>query len=210
MRDPHWRTMELLLADYEAGAEARSREALWWMTDDQPMEAVIRRAALSTREDGRRHSHQNRIPGAVLQTCAETLIGQAAALKQSPRFYDLLERIEKLYRPIRGAGELLAYDTADRIRHRLGLASEHIVYLHAGTRVGARRLNRGRLGRGEAWSMMRIQFPHALRVLDNHELEDFLCLYKDELMLTPEDLGARWDDGRRRACGLGERQPAHC
>lgn len=210
MRDPHWRTMELLLAHYAAGAEARARETQWWTADDQPFETVIRRAALSTHADGRRHTHQNRIPGTVLQTCAERLIGEADALEKSPRFYDLLERIEAIYRPIRGAGELLAYDTADRIRHRLGLASEHLVYLHAGTRVGARRLNGRRFGRGEAWSMMRLQFPHALRVLDNHELEDFLCLYKDELMLSPEDLSARWDSGRRSACGLGQRQPANC
>lgn len=210
MRDPHWRTMELLLADYAAGAEARSREWLWWKADNQPFEAAVRRAALSIREDGRRHPHQNRIPSAVLQACAKALTGHLPALESSPRFYELLTQIEALYRPIRGAGELLAYDTADRLRHRLGLASEHLIYLHAGTRVGARRLYGGRLPRGDAWALMRYQIPAPLQILDNHELEDFLCLYKDELMLPPEVLEAQQGRGLRGICGPAERQPARC
>lgn len=210
MRDPHWRTMELLVADYAAGAEAWSRETLWWKAEGQTFGSAIRRAALSIREDGRRHPHQNRIPGEVLQTCAKALIGQLPALEGSPRFYELLTQIEALYQPIRGAGELLAYDTADRLRHRLSLASEHLIYLHAGTRVGARRLFDGRLPRGDAWALMRHQIPEPLQILDNHELEDFLCLYKDELMLPPEALDARWGQRRRGACGPAGREPVLC
>jgi len=202
--------MELLLADYAAAAEVRSRETLWWKADSQPFEAAIRRAALSIREDGRRHSHQNRIPDEVLKASANALVGQAPALEGSPRFYELLTQIETLYQPIRGAGELLAYDTADRLRHRLGLASEHLIYLHAGTRVGARRLFGGRLPRGDAWALMRHQIPEPLRILDNHELEDFLCLYKDELMLPPEALDVRWAQRRSGACGLAGRESAPC
>ena len=210
MRDLHWHTLELLLTDYLAGGEARNREALWWKASGQPFEAAVRRAAFSFREGGRRHSHQNRIPGAVLQACAKALIGHLPALERSPSFYELLAQIEALYQPIRGAGELLAYDTADRLRHRLGLASEHLIYLHAGTRVGARRLFGGRLPQGDAWALMRHQISEPLRILDNHELEDFLCLYKDELMLPPEALEAR--GGRRLggACGPAEREPARC
>lgn len=210
MRNLHWRTMELLLADYAAGTEARSRETLWWKAGGHPFEAAIRRAAFSIREDGRRHSHQNRIPGAILQACAKALIEHLPALERSPRFYELLTQIETLYQPIRGAGELLAYDTADRLRHRLGLASEHLIYLHAGTRVGARRLLGGRLPRGDAWALMRHQIPEPLRILDNHELEDFLCVYKDELMMPPEALDARWGQRLAGACGPAEREPARC
>jgi hypothetical protein len=202
--------MELLLADYAMGADARAREALWWKAEGEPFEVVLRRAALSTLEDGRRHSHQSRIPVAVLQTCAEALIGVGSHLEAAPRFHDLLEYVQTLYRPIWGAGELLAYDSAERIRHRLNLVSEHLVYLHAGTRVGARRLLGGRIPRNEAWRLMRIQIPRPLRVLDNHELEDFLCRYKDELMLSPEDARVALNTRRRRTCGPFQRQPARC
>lgn len=210
MRDLHWRTMELLLADYATGSEARRREASWWRADNRPFEASIQRAALSIRENGRRHSHQNRIPGAVLQACAKGLIDHLPALERSPSFHELLMQIEAVYQPIRGAGELLAYDTADRLRHRLGLTSEHLIYLHAGTRVGARRLFGGRLPRGDAWALMRHQIPEQLLVLDNHELEDFLCLYKDELMLPPEALQARWRQRLGGVCGRAGREPARC
>lgn len=210
MRDFHWQTLELLLAYYAAGADARRREALWWRAEDQPFAAAVERAALSIRENGRRHSHQNRIPRAVLQACAEVLVRHLPALERSSGFHELLTQIQALYRPIRGAGELLAYDTADRLRHRLGLASEHLIYLHAGTRVGARRLVGGRLPRGDAWALMRHQIPERLWILDNHELEDFLCIYKDDLMLPPDVIQARWGQRRGAACGRAEREPPIC
>ncbi|MBI1997211.1 MAG: hypothetical protein HYW03_03845 [Deltaproteobacteria bacterium] len=68
----------------------------------------------------------------------------------------------------------MVYDTALRIGARLGLEPER-VYIHSGTRVGARRL-------GLDWRAKWIEpkdLPKPLRSLPPWQVEDILCIYKD-------------------------------
>ena len=58
-------------------------------------------------------------------------------------FHELWSTVGAAYRPIHGLGELAIYDTAERLRHRLKLESTHVIYLHSGARIGARRLAGG-------------------------------------------------------------------
>ena len=68
------------------------------------------------------------------------------------------------------------YDVAFRIGSFLGIEPD-LVYLHAGTRKGARLLGvRGKVARVEA-------FPYALRQLQPWQLEDFLCRYAKKFVL---------------------------
>ena len=194
------KTMQMIVEDYALSADDRRVEADWWRASGQAFEVAIVRAARAQLENGKRHPHQRRLSAAVLERCAEALLLIADQLESVNRFHQLLTMIEDAYEGIRGAGELAAYDTADRLRHRLGLASEHIVYLHAGTRRGARLLAGGRLADHDGWGIVRHQVHPDLHVLSNHEIEDVLCSYRGALVLPPNE-AAKWLEDRASACG---------
>jgi hypothetical protein len=91
-------------------------------------------------------------------------------------FHELYGIVRDRIGGIRGVGELTVYDTALRIGGKLGLEPDR-VYLHSGTRVGARNL-------GLNWRAAFLQvsdLPAKLRVLKPREVEDLLCVFKDEL-----------------------------
>jgi len=91
-------------------------------------------------------------------------------------FADLLTHVNTAVRPIHGIGELYVYDTTLRLGGHLRLVPRE-VYLHAGTRRGARAL--GLDHRSDSVSPN--QLPTVLRRLRPHEVEDLLCIYKDWL-----------------------------
>jgi hypothetical protein len=77
---------------------------------------------------------------------------------------------------IRGLGHLYTYDTALRIGAKLDLLPEK-VYLHAGTRKGAKAL-------GLDWKARALEvasIPDELHELEPREIEDFLCIYEEKL-----------------------------
>jgi hypothetical protein len=87
---------------------------------------------------------------------------------------------ERTAKGIGGIGELTIYDTAHRIGAYLRLAPEN-VYLHAGTRQGAKALG----FKGSWASIPRREFPKALSRLRANEIEDCLCIYKNNLRSIP-------------------------
>jgi hypothetical protein len=131
-------------------------------------------AALSCLPNGKRHSHQYRIRRRVLEALRDGLgPDEVRACRSFDELHDLVAGIcDRLH----GAGELLAYDVAQRLGAHLGLAPRR-VYLHSGTRKGARALGldhkRASLGRSD--------LPAELRRLTCSEVEDFLCIYKGRL-----------------------------
>jgi hypothetical protein len=77
----------------------------------------------------------------------------------------------------------MVYDTSLRIGAKLGFEPKH-VYLHAGTRVGARAL-----GLDTSASYLRAsELPAPLRALRPHEIEDALCIFKRQF----KHLTTRW------------------
>jgi hypothetical protein len=91
-------------------------------------------------------------------------------------FEQLHQIIGELIQGIRGVGPLLIYDTALRLGANLRLEPS-VVFLHAGTREGARRL-----GLNVARSFIpSSEFPPVLRELPARQIEDILCIYKDWL-----------------------------
>lgn len=92
-------------------------------------------------------------------------------------FDELHTLVGDLVRPIPGIGELTVYDISQRIGSRFDLEPER-VYLHSGTRVGARELGFD----GRRASIEVAELPEELTVrLRPRELEDLLCIYKDAL-----------------------------
>ncbi|PZQ88720.1 MAG: hypothetical protein DI534_11240 [Leifsonia xyli] len=199
---------EAIVACYRLGDGVRERERMWWLAEELSFADLLERVGQARMADGKRHPHQRRLPQRVLDACSAGLRAAERDIRAAPRFHHLITIVDSIFAPIRGAGELAVYDAADRLRHRLGLESENLVYLHAGARIGARRLAGGRLANDDGWSILHSQLPSGLQVLSTHEAEDVLCIFKDELFGSPVAVRARWArtmgspcaDGPRSAC----------
>jgi hypothetical protein len=104
------------------------------------------------------------------------LLEVVSDLRAAETFEQLHRLISIKIGGIHGIGKLTIYDTAVRIGAKLNLEPK-VVFLHAGTRKGARAL-------GLDWHkefMIRDTFPHEFKPLSASEIEDVLCIYKDRL-----------------------------
>ena len=91
-------------------------------------------------------------------------------------FHELFEMVNNAIGAIHRIGPLAIYDTACRIGAYLKLRPDK-VYLHAGVRVGARAI-----GLGQGRDVLEVdELPVPFRRLAAGEIEDCLCIYKNEL-----------------------------
>ena len=145
--------------------------------------------------NGKRHSHQRRIPSALLREIDRRLQTVASDLAGTQDFSALLGIVEREIGQIHGVGELTVYDVAHRVGAFLGKAPA-LVYLHRGTREGARHL--GFMGKAIDPRML----PPAFNKLTPAEVEDCLCIYKAELHGAPSNL--------KKRCGQTSPQRSRC
>ena len=147
------------------------------------IEDAVRKAALARDEHGEFYSHQwnlkEKYPDVpvkaerILVACANEI----ASCKDFDDLHELLKRELKIKNKVIGAGELYRYDTAFRIGISKGVYPKK-VYLHAGTRDGAKALGIYREGK-EVLEMS--ELPAELRRMQPYQVEDFLCIKKDVL-----------------------------
>jgi hypothetical protein len=154
-------------------------QAELWTFCRQPFEEALERAALARDEHAKRLSHQRRLKGSLLRKGRNRLLHAAKKLRRCDSFDQLHNLIIERLKGIRGLAELYYYDTALRIGASLGRMPKR-VYLHRGTRDGARALDLD----WRADSLDPRALPKELAVLEPHEIEDFLCIYK--AWLRPE------------------------
>lgn len=153
--------------------EAKAKLALFRrMTLDEAVE----HAALACDGRRRRFSHQRRLTRRSLDQAWSRLQAMSAQIEQCFDFDELLGTIESACAGIKGLGELYCYDTALRIGAQRSIAPAY-VYLHRGTRVGARNLGVNARARYLRLS----DLPPEFRRLAPHEIEDFLCIFKDDM-----------------------------
>jgi hypothetical protein len=136
--------------------------------------SAIRVAASCIWPDGKRHPHQRRIPRAVLDEAESRLQAARAKIGRAADFDALHQVVKATVGTIRGIGDLTVYD----ITHRLGAyfgKEPAAVYLHAGTRAGAASFGL----RGDRLDPAKL--PATFKRLKPAEIEDCLCIYKDEL-----------------------------
>lgn len=205
----HPETINLIVEEYHLGAKAREAEARWWRGEGLSFTEVIDRVG-QAELFGKRHPHQYRLSASALMEGTAALQAISDQLESAPDFLQLWFLVQSAFKPIHGLGELAVYDATERLRHRLGLESAHVIYLHAGARVGARRLAGGRLKRESAWGILRWDIPEGLRHLSTHEIEDVLCIYKDELLLTPQQFRAQRSAGSLRGCAPASESRLSC
>jgi hypothetical protein len=154
-------------------AEALARDLGFYRARHRLTDAITH-AGAAHQSDEKKHPHQWRLQHRALAAATARL---RQARLESPRDFDeLYARVDKALNPVRGVGPLYIYDTALRIGAYRRLLPERI-YLHAGTRVGARAL--GLDHRQDAVSLDAL--PACFHGLQPHEVEDLLCVYKIQL-----------------------------
>ncbi len=134
---------------------------------------AIEQAALALTSKGKRHPHQRRLKQEVHVAVRNNLLQEIQALRDSASFDAILGLVQACSVP--GFGELARYDTALRIGIWRSLLPDK-VYLHAGTRRGARNLG---LDVSQDYLTLE-EIPVQFRDLAPHEIEDALCIYKDD------------------------------
>jgi hypothetical protein len=169
----------------------RAQAEIDWFAHQPSLDAAIEKAALAVNSRGKRYSHQRRLTREALKEALGNLLEKADAMEQARDFDALFGLVGAAVKPIHGLGELYVYDTSLRIGAKLNMFPTR-VYLHAGTRLGASALGLD----GSAATLKLSDLPSEFRTLEPHEVEDVLCIYKDELKTTsaetkPRD-SAKW------------------
>ena len=151
-------------------------EELAWFAGQDALAKALEEAAYARCKCGKRLPHQRRLLKHVIPQSYALLQAQAQLLERSQSFDDLFFQIEKILVSVHGAGDLYLYDTALRLGTYLGLHPTR-VFLQTGARTGAQKLSLGHKAR----SLPLLDFPKPFHVLEPFEMENLLCIYKDEL-----------------------------
>lgn len=169
-----------IIKSYKALRAKRPDTWSQFAVQQSTLKDAIAVSALSINKENKRCPHQYRIPKAVLEQAKDELLVNIARIRKAKSFDELYTIVRTL--GIFGIGELTAYDIALRIGAYLKLHPDR-VYLHAGTRAGAKRL----LGEVSGDYLFKSDLPKAFRGrnLKYGEIEDILCIYKDRFGLEP-------------------------
>lgn len=168
--------LELIVHIYESRIRIRAEDELKWFRDQPNVKSAVEYAASAINSKGKRYSHQRRIKRAVLNEGKRVHLANLQLIEAAKDFDDLYALIRHAIKRIKGLGDLYVYDTAFRI----GAYAKKLpkkVYLHAGTRKGADALGFD----GSRPTLELSEFDPALRVLKAYEIEDVLCIFKDDL-----------------------------
>lgn len=169
-------TLRGMLREYIECYRPRARRERSRFKRFSSLEKAIETAALAIDRDGKRSSHHRRRTAAQLSLGKSALIAALPDLRRCQNFDQLHNRVRKATKPIKGLGGLYTYDTAHLIGAHLRLSPKR-VYLHSGTRKGARALGFS----GGLSYLMPSQLPAQLKALKPYEMEDFLCIYERPL-----------------------------
>jgi hypothetical protein len=169
-----------ILRDYDEHHSSNGREEIRWFQSQPSLKAAINTATRAVDANEKRYDHQFLIWRSSIPQATAALLAAEAPIARIASFDDLLRLIEAQLRNIAGVGELYYYDTAFRIGAYLGWYPTHI-YLHRGTRVGARALTRDY--RKDALELS--ELPRELHGRQPHEVENILCIYADRLAGGP-------------------------
>jgi len=163
-----------ILGDYDRRQCCDCDQQVAWFQGQPSLRAAIDLAARCRDAKGRRFRHQSRIRRVAIRESEIALLVAEQELAATKSFDEVFAIVREQLQGIAGIGELYRYDAAFRIGSYLRLMPSR-VYLHAGTRVGARAL--GLDYRNDSLDMS--ELPAPLRQRQPHEVEDILCIYKD-------------------------------
>lgn len=187
-------TLDEVVDDYIREYRGSARKEMRFFEIQRSASEAIRKAALCELPNGKRHPHQRRIPWALLEQAEGRLQAIGRKLGKAGSFAALRQAVEYEIGSLKGIGALTVYDIAHRIGAHFRRVPER-VYLHAGTKIGAQVFGIS----GDSFDPTVLPKPFAR--LAPSEIEDCLCIYKDELR----------GNTRRRNVGCGvARRPRVC
>lgn len=170
--------LDALVTDYIENHRQAARRELRFFEIQRSLDNAVQLAALAKGPPGKRFAHQRRIPARALESAAAILARAVEEMRKCTNFEELIQLIEHNVGHVPNIGELYIYDTALRIGAKLGIEPEY-VYLHAGTRKGAQALRIDLEGK----AVRPAELPPAFQRLKPREIEDCLCIHKEQLHL---------------------------
>ena len=176
---PSLRSYADVVRDYQKRFRQGAADNLRFYANQTTLADAVRLAALAQTAEGKRQPHQKHIPPAVLRDAYAKL--KRCDFNECQSFDDLYGMVDGAIRSIPGIGELAVYDTAHRIGAFLRLEPQR-VYLHRGTRIGARAM-----GLGKGTNVLEVaDLPVTFRRLTAGDIENCLCIYKKDLQRVNE------------------------
>lgn len=194
--------LELIVDDYIRRYRTSAQEELEWFRSQPDLQTAVDVAARAVNREGKRYSHQYKIRADSICSARQRLARDLDRIKGAANFGVLVRTIKEILNPTDGVAELYVYDCALRVGAFLGYLPKQI-FLHAGTRDGARAL-------GLEWKERFLyvsDMPEELRVLEPYEIEDVLCIYKDMFALalrgrfTPPEFTWCYPQPQEEECG---------
>jgi len=167
--------IDTIVRQYKAMKKNRPDRHIDHTVSQTNLTEAIEVAAKAIDDRNKRHGHQCLISQINLGNFAEKLKAKELQIKSVKSFDDLMTIVES--EKSEGIGELTIYDTATRIGAYLNLFPDR-VYLHSGTRKGARNLL-GRLNGRKHLTIGDFPFEIQRHGLTASEIEDILCIFKD-------------------------------
>lgn len=153
---------------------------LRWFQNQSSLEDALRIAGEAQDDQEHRYSHQRRVKSQAIREATRRLADSHDEIRGCSSFHELWNLLVLRLSPIQGIGELYIYDTALRIGAHLRLTPER-VYLHAGTRIGVRKLGLVPARDGSKQWLESKELPALLRDLAPSDVENLLCIYKSRL-----------------------------
>jgi len=182
-----------LIRHYRRHHRPRTAKELKFFETMSSFELAVHHATLAIDRRGKRFGHQCRIPLASLKRAKVLLEAAIPRLKGCTTFHELHSLLLQVLGGVHGLGELYVYDTALRLGASRGRSHyPEFIYLHRGTRLGARVLGLA----ASASYIARDQLPAPLRTLEPFEAEDFLCIYRDQFRNVKANPHIHTDDGK--------------
>jgi hypothetical protein len=172
------KTYKSIIRHYTSHCRVNSQREIDWFKS-QDINGIIHNSSHAIDECGRRYFHQRRITKKAIFRAENIIRNNWKLISESKDFENLHELLRKKLTYVFGLGDLYIYDTSFRIGAFLNLFPRQI-YLHAGTKTGARKLGIEIRNRTKIYKS---DLPIEFRVLEPHESEDILCIYKTSFEL---------------------------
>lgn len=140
--------------------------------ESKNIDELIHKAVFAILPDGKRNPHQRRISEHIFKDVEKNILKIKETFNNFKTFDEILSVIEE--NKVKGFGKLAVYDTALRIGMYFNIYPK-AVYMHAGTKGGARNLGLN----VKREYIPKNEFPQSFMVLEPYEIECILCIYKD-------------------------------
>lgn len=163
-----------IVQDYIQHVRQPACEHLAFYAEQPSLEDALEVVSSWRSPEGKIERRQRRLRRDVKRIAGELI--RKLELRSATSFEEVFQRVQEGIGGLRGAGDRAVYDVALRLSAVLGLPPKR-VYLHRGSRAGARALGLRTTER----SLSLDAFPPEFRRLHAWEIENLLCVYKDKL-----------------------------